>query len=103
MLIEYADETERKRALAKLIGVEDKTYIEVEGYKRMYAIADEDLDRENEEKTSAIHFVRFQFSLAAINAIKAGTIVKLGCEHPSYTMSTVIPQEKLAALTEDFK
>src|SRR5689334_4851438 len=67
MLIEYSDENERKRALANMIGIEDKMYIEVEGYNRIYAIADEDLDRENDEKTSAVHFVRFQFPSAAIN------------------------------------
>ena len=103
MLIEYSDEQERKRALASMIGIEDKMYIEVEGQKRIYAIADEDLDRENEEKTSAVHFVRFQFPAAIINAIKTGAIVKLGCEHKSYTMSTVIPQETLTALIEDLK
>ena len=103
MQIEYGDENERKRALANMIGIEDKMYIEAEGQPRVYAIADEDLDRENEEKTSAVHFVRFQFPAAAISAIKAGAIVKLGCEHPSYAMNTVIPQDKLAALAEDFK
>lgn len=103
MLIEYSDENERKRALANMIGIEDMMYIEAEGHKRVYAIADEDLERENEEKTSAVHFVRFQFPLATINAIKAGATVQLGCEHPSYMMSTAIPQDKLAALVEDFK
>lgn len=103
MLIEYSDEQERKHALANMIGIEDKMYIEVDGQPRIYAIADEDLDRENEEKTSAVHFIRFQFPTASINAIKALTTVKLGCEHPSYMMSTVIPQDKLAALAEDFR
>lgn len=103
MLIEYSDEAERKHALANMIGIEDKMYIEVESQPRVYAIADEDLDRENEEKTSAVHFVRFQFPSATINAIKAGTFVKMGCEHPNYLMSTAIPHDKLAALIEDFK
>ena len=59
MLIEYPDVDERKRELARLIGVEDRMFVEVEGHARVYAIADEDLDRENDEKTSAVHFVRF--------------------------------------------
>ena len=62
MLIEYPDVHERKRELARLIGVEDRMFVEVEGHARVYAIADEDLDRENDEKTSAVHFVRFEFA-----------------------------------------
>src|SRR5690606_24232348 len=61
VLIEYPDPNERKRELARLIGVEDRLFVEVEGHPRAYAIADEDLDRENDEKTSAVHFVRFEF------------------------------------------
>jgi hypothetical protein len=60
MLLEYPDVNERKRELARLIGVEDRMFVEVEGHDRVYAIADEDLDRENDEKTSAVHFVRFE-------------------------------------------
>ena len=60
MLIEYPDPNERKRELARLIGVEDRVFVEVEGHARVYAIADEDLDRENDEKTSAVHFLRFE-------------------------------------------
>ena len=65
MLIEYPDPNERKRELARLIGVEDRVFVEVEGHARVYAIADEDLDRENDEKTSAVHFLRFEFAPAA--------------------------------------
>ena len=61
MLIEYPDVHERKRELARLIGVEDRMFVEVEGHARIYAIADEDLERENDEKTSAVHFLRFEF------------------------------------------
>jgi hypothetical protein len=70
MLIEYPDVNERKRELARLIGVEDRMFIEVEGHARVYAIADEDLDRENDEKTSAVHFVRFEFDAATKAALK---------------------------------
>ena len=72
MLIEYTDVEERKIALTKLIGIEDKTYIEVEGFKRVYAISDEDLERETDVKTSAVHFCRFEFNEAAKKAIKYG-------------------------------
>ena len=62
--MEYTDVNERKRELARLIGIEDRMFVEVEGHARVYAIADEDLDRENDEKTSAVHFVRFEFDKA---------------------------------------
>ena len=81
MLIEYPDAHERKRELARLIGVEDRLFVEVEGHARVYAIADEDLDRENDEKTSAVHFVRFEFTPAARSAVRAGAAVRLGCDH----------------------
>jgi hypothetical protein len=84
MLIEYPDPHERKRELARLIGVEDRMFVEVEGHARVYAIADEDLDRENDEKTSAVHFVRFEFTPAQRQAVRAGAGVKLGCDHTNY-------------------
>ncbi len=101
MLIEYTDVEERKIALSQLIGIEDRMYIEVEGFKRVYAISDEDLSRENETKTSAVHFCRFEFNEAARKAIKYGAVVKLGCDHPNYNMSVVIPLEQLESLRED--
>src|SRR3954471_21535829 len=85
LLLEYPDVNERKRELARLIGVEDRMFVEAEGHERVYAIADEDLDRENDEKTSAVHFVRFEFSPAMAAAIKAGAAVKLGCDHRNYS------------------
>jgi hypothetical protein len=102
MLIEYGDVEERRKALAKMIGIEDAMFIEVAGQTRVYAIADEDLDRENDEKTSAVHFIRFQFPATAIAAIKAGAQVQLGCDHAYYPISAIIPAEKLAALILDF-
>ena len=103
MLIEYPDVNERKRELARLIGVEDRVYVEVEGRERIYAIADEDLDRENDEKTSAVHFVRFEFAPAAAEAVKAGAGVKLGCDHRNYPSHLTIPAETLASLAGDLK
>jgi hypothetical protein len=103
MLIEYPDVNERKRELARLIGVEDRMFIEVEGHARVYAIADEDLDRENDEKTSAVHFVRFEFDAATKAAIQAGAAVKLGCDHTNYPAHTTIAEDALASLAGDLK
>ena len=103
MLIEYPDPHERKRELARLIGVEDRLFVEVEGHARAYAIADEDLDRENGEKTSAVHFARFEFSDAQRLAIRAGAAVKIGCDHTHYPAHTMVSPETLAALAGDLK
>ena len=101
MLIQYPHPNERKGELARLIGVEDRMFVEVEGHPRVYAIADEDLDRENDEKTSAVHFVRFEFSDAQRQAIRAGAAVKLGCDHRNYPAHVVIAPETLASLAGD--
>jgi hypothetical protein len=103
MLIEYPDAHERKRELARLIGIEDRMFVEVEGHQRIYAIADEDLDRENDEKTSAVHFVRFEFPQAARDAVRAGAGVKLGCDHTNYPAHVAITPETLARLAGDLK
>ena len=103
MLIEYPDEHERRRELARLIGVEDRMFVEVEGHARAYAIADEDLDRENAEKTSAVHFVRFEFSAPQKQAVRAGAAVKLGCDHTHYPAHVQIGAETLAGLAGDLR
>ena len=103
MLIEYPDVNERKRELARLIGVEDRMFVEVEGMARVYAIADEDLERENDEKTSAVHFVRFELSAAMVAAVKAGAGVKLGCDHTNYPAHMTMSPETLASLAADLK
>ena len=103
ILIEYPDENERRRELARLIGVEDRMFIEVEGHARVYAIADEDLDRENDEKTSAVHFVRFELDAAMRKAVLAGAGVKLGCDHTNYPAHINIAPETLASLAADLK
>ena len=103
VLIEYPDPHERKRELARLIGVEDRLFVEVEGQPRVYAIADEDLDRENAEKTSAVHFVRFEFSPAQRVAIRAGAAVKIGCDHTHYPAHVMLTPETLASLAGDLK
>ncbi|MBL8304138.1 MAG: DUF3501 family protein, partial [Ideonella sp.] len=103
MLLEYPDVHERKRELSRLIGIEDHMFVDVEGHARIYAIADEDLDRENDEKTSAVHFLRFEFPKAARDAVRAGASVKLGCDHTHYPAHVVIPPETLASLAGDLR
>lgn len=102
MLIEYANEADRKIALSKLIGVEDQIFIEVEGQTRVYAIADEDLDRSTATKTSAVHFLRFELSADMIKALKAGAQIKVGCDHKEYPMHIdQLQSETLASLLTD--
>ena len=103
MLIEYPDPHERKRELSRLIGVEDRLFVDVEGHARVYAIADEDLDRENDEKTSAVHFVRFELPPNARAAVRAGAGVRLGCDHPNYPAHVSIAPETLASLAGDLR
>ncbi len=103
LLIEYPDTHERKRELARLQGIAERMFIEVEGHARVHAIADEDLDRENDEKTSAVHFVRFEFSLPQRQALRAGASAKLGCDHRHYPAHVVIGPETLASLAGDLR
>lgn len=103
MLLEYPDVNERKRELARLIGVACQMFVEVEGHPRVYAIADEDLERENDEKTSAVHFLRFEFTAPMRQAVKAGAAVKLGCDHTNYPAHVAIPPETLASLAGDLR
>jgi len=103
VLIEYPDPHERRRELARLIGVEDRLFVEVEGQPRVYAIADEDLDRETEFKTSAVHFVRFELTPAMRVAVRAGAGVKLGCDHHHYPAHLALSPETLAALAADLR
>ena len=104
VLIEYANETERRAALARLIGIEDRLFIQVEGQPRVYAIADEDLDHENDEKTSAVHFVRFESSPEMKDALKVGAQMMIGCDHPNYPAHLEeLPVETLAALVKDLR
>ena len=103
MMIEYPDINERKRELARLIGVEDRMFVEVEGHERVHAIADEDLDRETDEKTSAVHFLRFELTPAMRAAVKAGAGVRLGCDHTHYPAHLAIAAETLASLAGDLR
>ena len=102
MLIEYDDADERRRALAQLKGIEDRTYVQVEGCPKVYAIADEDLERENEDKTSSVHFLRFELTKEMIAALKYGVGLGMGVDHPAYgaAVAAVSPETR-AALVAD--
>jgi hypothetical protein len=87
MMIEYADAGERQGMLAKLIGIEDRVWVQPQSCSRVYAIADEDLARENEEKTSSVHFLRFEFAPAMRETILRGAQISIGVDHPAYSAS----------------
>jgi len=105
LMIEYPDEDERRAALARLKDVESHVWVRVAGHKSVYAIADEDLDRTNEEKTSSVHFLRFELTSDMIRAAKAGTAIALGIDHDAYrhTLDPVpaAVRESLAADLQD--
>lgn len=85
MLIEYPDVAERQQKLALLRGIEDKVWVQVKGHARVFAIADEDLDRSNDEKTSAVHFLRFELTPPMIADVKAGAPLAMGVDHAAYS------------------
>lgn len=103
LLIEFEDPEVRKVELGKLIGIEDQTWVQVEGFDKVYAIADEDLERETEEKTSSVHFMRFEFTPEMIAALKSGTALSLGVDHVNYTYAVSPADEPVRqALVADF-
>lgn len=84
MMVEFDDADERKRELARLIGIEDRTWVQVSGHDRVYAIADEDMERDTEEKTSSVHFMRFELTPEMVSAAKSGAAISVGVDHDSY-------------------
>ncbi|MCM2289714.1 MAG: DUF3501 family protein [Sulfuritalea sp.] len=104
MQIEYADEAERHRMLVLLKGVEDRVWVRVDGFDPVFAIADEDLERENEKKTSAVHFLRFELSAAMVAAAKGGAALSVGVDHPVYSANTgALPEPVRASLAADLR
>ena len=102
MLIEYDDVEVRRRELARLKGIEDRLWVQVEGAPRVFAIADEDLERENEEKTSAVHFVRFELSDDMAAALGQGAALSVGVDHENYRAElSPVPDAVRAALGAD--
>jgi hypothetical protein len=87
LLIEFPDEDERRRELAKMKGIEDRAWVQVSGHERVYAIADEDLERENDEKTSSVHFLRFELTAPMIAALRGGSEIAAGIDHEHYRHS----------------
>ena len=102
MMIEYENETERRVALGKLKGVEDKVWVRVESLSRVYAIADEDLERENDEKTSSVHFLRFELTREMAEALKYGVGLAIGVDHPhcNVAVDPVAPETRTALLRD---
>jgi Protein of unknown function (DUF3501) len=84
LLLEFPDPEERRTALEKLIGVEDRCWIRVSEMERVFAVADEDMERENDEKTSAVHFLRFELSPSMVEAMKSGASLSIGVDHDNY-------------------
>jgi len=101
-MIEYPDVEERRIALTQLKGIEDRVWVRVSGFDAVYAIADEDLDREDEEKTSSVHFLRFELVPKMIEAVRAGADVAMGIDHPACQVTVdALPQDIRSSLARD--
>jgi hypothetical protein len=104
MMVEYEDERERRAALARLRDIEDRAWIRVEGCPPVYAVADEDLDRETEEKTSSVHFLRFELTKEMVDALKYGVTLSMGVDHPHYNATLdPVPAAVRTALLKDLE
>ena len=101
MMIEYTDPAERAVALGKLRGIEDLCFVASAGGPRVMAIADEDIERENDEKTSAVHWLRFELPASARDAIQTGAAVTIGTDHPHYRHASCLPAATIASLRDD--
>jgi hypothetical protein len=102
LLIEFPDQEVRRVQLGRLRGIEDRCWVQVAGFERLFAIADEDLDRENEVKTSAVHFLRFELTDAMVSALKGGAALAAGVDHPNYHHELApLPENVRAALASD--
>ncbi len=104
MMIEYEDIEERRRMLAKLVGIEDRVWMQVAGLARVYAIADEDLERATEQKTSAVHFLRFELTGEMSRALQQGAGLSMGVNHPAYQATLdPVPSAVRASLLRDLQ
>lgn len=101
MMIEYTDVDERRIMLAKLKSVEDCVWMQIAGSNRIYAIADEDMERENSEKTSAVHFLRFELTSEMMRALRVGAGIGIGVDHIDYKVSMDVPLQIRASLMRD--
>ena len=100
-MLEFPNPEERKEWLGKVLGLERQTWVQVQGFEQVLAIANEDLERETAEKTAAVHFMRFELSQAMIAALKTGASLSMGINHPNYTYSTQLPEPSRLALLAD--
>jgi hypothetical protein len=100
-MVEHEDIAERRAALARLIGIEKTVWVQVSGCERVYAIANEDLDRATEDKTAAVHFLRFELTPKMITTIKQGATVRAGIEHPNYKMEVELPAQVRDSIAGD--
>ncbi len=100
-MVEYGDEAERRVALARLIGIEKKVWVQVDGCEKVYPIANEDLERETEDKTAAVHFLRFELTPPMVAAAKAGAVLRAGIDHDLYRESVTVPQAVRDSLAAD--
>jgi hypothetical protein len=103
MMIEYPDPKERAQRLAEMVGIEQKIWLQVDGMDRIVPVADEDLDRTEPDKTAAVHFLRFEFTIAMIASLRGGSSLAAGVEHPAYShISPSVPENVRLSLIKDF-
>ena len=103
-MIQYADVAERQHMLEKLVGIEDMIWVQVAGHDKVYPIADEDLERATEDKTSAVHFLRFELTPTMIADLHKGANIAAGVEHENYSVTIdAIPANVASSLTEDLE
>lgn len=100
-MLEYPDPEERRQALGRLIGIEDRVWVQAAGCARVWAIADEDLERERADKTASVHFVRFEFDADTLAALRAGAAVELGIDHDHYRYALRLAEATRTALLAD--
>jgi hypothetical protein len=100
-MIEYGDVDERRRALARFIGIEIRTFMQVDGFPPTYAISNEDLDRSSDDKTASVHFMRFELTPEMCAAVKQGATIYAGIDHPEYTYRTTASDEIRQAIASD--
>jgi len=100
-MMEYGDVDVRKAELAKLVGIEDKTWVSVDGFDKVYAIANEDLERSTDEKTSAVHFMRFELTPEMAAAAKSGASIIAGIDHENYLQQVVLSDDSRNSLAKD--
>lgn len=100
-MLEFPNEQERKERLAKLLGVEKVTWVQIGDYDKVYPISNEDLERETDEKTSSVHFMRFELGSEMIQAVKTGVSIQMGIDHAEYQQQVSLTLESQQALVAD--